>query len=178
MSQLHRFAARLIVVSIALLIGLTAGYALADSHAETETEPESNADAEAETDEGSIKCTLRFDAQSWAFLISKGKGEGEVSCDNGQQAEVVLESSGIGVSLGAQKYQNATGKFTYVNDIEDVFGEYKASGASVGLGGTAGAAGLLKKDSKVRLGMFGTGKGGASISRSWGVLKLQRKPAD
>jgi hypothetical protein len=152
---------------VALVAFLAAGPAAADSH-----------EAEAEKGEATIKCTLRFDSTSWSFLVSKGKGEGKVSCDNGQEADVVISSTSVGVSLGAEKYENATGKFTNVTDIEDIFGKYNASSAAMAAGGSAGAAGLIKKDGDVKLGMFGTGKGGAAISRSWGTVNIERKPAE
>lgn len=155
------------IAMLALVALLAAGPAAADSH-----------EANDEKSEAIVLCTMRFESSSWGFLLSKGKGEGKVTCDNGQEAEVVMSSTAVGVAAGATKYQNATGKFTNVSDIEDIFGKYDASGAAMAAGGSAGAAGLIKKDGDVKLGMFGTGKGGAAIGRSWGTVTIERKPAE
>ena len=40
---------------------------------------------------------------------------------------------------------------------------------------TATAGGLMKRDSQVKLGFYGTGEGGASLSRDWGSVTITRK---
>lgn len=123
-----------------------------------------------------ISCTLHFEAQGWAFFIGRGKGEGHVSCDNGQEADVVIKTSSAGIAFGEAKIDNGTGSFAYLSDIDEVFGRYESSSAGVAAGGTAMAGGLVKSGSKVKLGFYATGKGGAGISRNWGVVTIERKP--
>ena len=151
------------LLSTMAVVGLVAGYAHAEHHEKKEAEPEY------------LKCEISFEYKSWAAFFGKGQGEGKVSCNNGQTADVVIEHKSIGVALGTSNVDHGHGDFAYVTDIDDVFGEYSGSGATVAAGATADVGGLIKRDSKVKLGFTGTGEGGAYISRAWGGVTISRK---
>ena len=122
-----------------------------------------------------ISCELTFEYDSWSAFVSKGKGQGTVTCNNGQKADVLLEHTGVGLIPAKRKIDHGHGSFAYVTDIDDVFGEYSGSSASVGAGGTAAAGGLLKHGSPVKLGFYATGKKGVAFGRDWGKLTITRK---
>jgi hypothetical protein len=122
-----------------------------------------------------ISCTIHFEAEAWAFFVGRGKGEGHITCDNGQEADAVIKTSTFGIAFGKGEVDNGTGRFAYLTDIDQAFGRYEGSSATVAAGGTAAAGGLIKAGSKVRLGFYATGKGGAGISRNWGVVNIERK---
>lgn len=126
-------------------------------------------------EENYISCTIHFEAQGWAFFVGRGKGEGHITCDNGQEADAVIKTSSAGIAFGEAKIDNGTGTFAYLTDIDEAFGRYEGSSAGVAAGGTAMAGGLIKAGGKVKLGFYATGKGGAGIARNWGVVSIERK---
>jgi hypothetical protein len=122
-----------------------------------------------------ISCTIHFEAEAWAFFVGRGKGEGHIKCDNGQEADALIKTSTFGIAVGKADVTNGTGHFAYLTDIDQCFGRYESSSAAVAAGGTAAAGGLVKAGSKVKLGFYATGKGGGGISRNWGVVEIERK---
>ena len=65
---MHRFITRLIPLSLALGLLLAGGSANA----------------------GNTSCKMKFDASGWAFFITRGSGEGSITCANEQKARVRL----------------------------------------------------------------------------------------
>ncbi len=104
-----------------------------------------------------INCTMHFELKSWAVFYKSGKGDGTITCDNGSKADVVIRTHGGGIQFGKNNIANGFGKFSPVNDIEQLFGKY----ASVGGHGGAVKARIGQELSKddISLGIKGTGTG-------------------
>ena len=106
---------------------------------------------------GSTKCTLKFDLQEWAAVYEHAKGTGKITCDNGQSADVTIQSKGGGLEVGKFKISDGRGSFTDVNSIDELFGNYVAADTSAGAKKAADA--WVMKKGNVELGLAGTGKG-------------------
>jgi len=131
--------------------------------------------ARAEEEAKSISCSMEFSAEAWAFLVSKGEGEGHIRCDNGQQADAVIKAESVGLEFGEMKVDHGRATFAHLSDIDEAFGRYASSDAAAAAGKTAAAGGLVKMGGKVKLGFYGTGEGGGGIARNWGIVTIERK---
>jgi hypothetical protein len=108
-------------------------------------------------DAGATKCTLKFDLQEWSVFYESAKGGGQITCDNGQSAQVTIQSKGGGLEVGKFKISDGRGSFSDVSSIDEVFGKYVAADTSAGAKKSADAW-VMTKD-KVSLALAGTGKG-------------------
>ncbi|MCZ7652252.1 MAG: hypothetical protein M5U13_14235 [Thermoanaerobaculia bacterium] len=102
-------------------------------------------------------CEMRFDMKGWSAFYRTASGEGTITCTNGQRAEVRVESRGGGVTFGRRQLRDATGKFTSVADIRDLFGAYAQGEAHAGAGKSSAATVVTKGD--ISLAIAGTGTG-------------------
>lgn len=131
---------------------------------------------EHEQENESISCTLDFTAEFWSFLVGKGRGEGHIRCNNGQEADAVIEAKSVGIAVGEMKVEHGKGVFGDLSDIDEAFGRYASSSGGAAAGKTAAAGGLLKIDGEVKLGFYATGEQGGGIDvRSWGIVTIARK---
>lgn len=106
---------------------------------------------------GPIDCSLDFNLAGWSVFYKTSSGTGTVSCSNGQQMTVKLESKGGGLSFGKSRIDNGTGEFSGVRDIEDVLGSYATAEAHAGAVKSSKAQVLTKGE--VSLALAGTGEG-------------------
>src|SRR5215467_4038545 len=106
---------------------------------------------------GSTKCLLTFDLHEWAALYESATGNGKITCDNGQSANVAIRSKGGGLSVGKFTIKDGRGSFTDVSSIDEVFGKYVATERDAAAAKAADAW-VMTKD-KVSLALAGTGKG-------------------
>lgn len=123
--------------------------------------------AQAET-----RCHLNFNLESWSVFYKSGKGNGTVTCDNGQRASVKIRTHGGGVSFGKNTVMNGHGSFSRVDNIDEVFGSYATSEAHVGAKGSAEAKAMWKGD--VGLSLAGTGEGW-NLGFAFGSFKVTRR---
>jgi hypothetical protein len=146
------------------LFVLLAGTALACAgapDAETET---NQADAAADTatvaqeNSADVSCEMTFTMEGWSAIVSKAEGQGTVSCDNGQSADVVLEVTGGGLTVGKTEIDEGKGTFSDVEDISEIFGSYAQAEASAGAVDEAVSAQALTKG-EVSLAITTEGRG-------------------
>ena len=112
----------------------------------------------AKASKGNVNCTMQFTLHSWAAFYKSGKGDGTISCSNGQKAPIMIRTHGGGVQFGKFNIADGSGKFTPVKSIDQLFGKY----ATVGGEGAAVKARIgqsLSKDD-ITLDIKGTGTGG------------------
>lgn len=105
-----------------------------------------------------LSCTLRFSASSWSAIYARVEGTGTVNCTDGSTMPVAISGKGLGITAGKWKIDDGKGKFTHVDRIDDVLGEYLSVSGNVGVGKAAGAANVLTKG-KVSLALAGKGDG-------------------
>jgi len=120
---------------------------------------------------GTTNCTMTFDLKGWSVFYSTGKGQGVITCDNGQTAKVKLKLTGGGITAGKTAVRDATGRFTEVSDISELYGGWAAAGATAAAGKAASASVVTKGD--ISLTLVGTGTG---VQLGFGGAKLSIKP--
>jgi len=107
--------------------------------------------------EGEIKCEMKFSMKGWSAFYKTSKGEGTITCDNGQSAAVTLKLTGGGITFGKSETKNGVGKFSPVGKLEEVLGSYGAAQAEAGAVKSTEAQALTKGN--VSLALSGTGEG-------------------
>lgn len=123
----------------------------------------------ADKDKSGIKCRLRYDLKSWSFLYKSGKGQGKITCDNGQVALVRIRAHGGGATFGKNKIEGGSGTFSRVNNIQELFGSYAASEAHAGAVESAEAQAMTKGE--ISLALSGVGKG-FDLGIAFGSFKI------
>ena len=111
-------------------------------------------------------CEMQFTLKGWSALYKTAKGNGTITCDNGQKASVRIEAKGGGLTAGKSQVRDGHGKFSSVADISELFGSYGAASASAGAVKSGEAHAMTKGE--VSLTLTGTGSGielGVSLSK-------------
>jgi len=121
-----------------------------------------------------IKCSIVFDLKGWSALYKTMKGEGKITCDNGQTADVTIKTTGGGLTAGKSELIDVSGNFSKVKDISETFGGYAQAEAHAGAVGSSGAQALTKGE--VSLAIAGTGRG-FDLGISFGKFSIQPKGA-
>jgi hypothetical protein len=115
------------------------------------------------------KCHMTYSLTEWAVAFEHAKGHGQITCDDGQAADVEVLSQGVGITAG--KYRvDGTGEFSKVHRVNELFGSYAAAEGQAGLR-KAGQAAVVTKG-KVSLALAGHGEGW-TVGVSVGRLEIQ-----
>jgi hypothetical protein len=147
---------------------------LSSAYAAEETKP-AGTTQEASKGKGLIDCKMDFNLSGWSAIYSTTKGEGTITCNNGETAKVKLKSHGGGITFGKSDVIGGTGHFTGAKNIEELYGSYAQSEANAGAGKSAAAQAMTK--GTVSLSLAGTGRG-VNVGFSFGkfdVLKPGEK---
>ena len=102
------------------------------------------------------KCKMHFSLRGWSAIYETATGTATITCDNGQSANVLIDSKGGGLTAGKSRLQG-TGTFSGVSNISELYGAYAKAEAHAGVVKSAGAQVLTKGE--VSLALAGTGKG-------------------
>lgn len=100
---------------------------------------------------------MTFNLSGWSFVYKQMKGEGKVTCSNGQSARVTVESHGAGFTIGKSDILEGQGTFSEVKNISEIFGTYaqlEASGSATKGGGTQ-----VMTKGEISLAIAGAGRG-------------------
>lgn len=116
-------------------------------------------------------CRMTFSMSGWSAFYKTAEGSGRIRCDNGQKAKVKLTSKGGGVTFGRSKIKDATGRFTEVDSISELFGTYVQAEAHAGAGHSSKAAALTKGE--VSLSIAGTGSG-VDVGFAFGKFTIEK----
>ncbi len=150
---------------LVLLAGVTLACGSAPDGEATNSEPEANtASAEAKVapiaQQGGadVSCEMAFTMKGWSAIFSKSEGEGVITCDNGQTADVKLSVTGGGLTFGKTEIDEGKGTFSSVKDISEVFGAYAQAEASAGAVDETRTAQALTKG-EVSLAITAEGRG-------------------
>jgi hypothetical protein len=117
-------------------------------------------------------CEMTFSLKGWSAFYKTAKGDGVITCDNGQTARVKISSKGGGITAGKFKIEDAIGKFTEVGDISELFGGYAQAEAHAGAGKSA-KAGVVTKGS-ISLSFAGKGTG-VDLGVGFGNFIIEKK---
>jgi hypothetical protein len=139
-----------------VLTGVLLGIGLAFSSAFA-AGPDKKDDKEKDKAKGSVHCKLTFQLHSWAVFYKSGKGNGEIACDNGSKAQVLIRTHGGGLQFGKFNIANGEGKFSPVDKIDELYGKYASAGGHGGAVKSRIGESLSKDD--ISLDIKGTGTG-------------------
>lgn len=128
--------------------------------------------AAAGTDSETTKCEMDFHLKSWSFGYTKADGEGVITCDNGEKADVKLRLRGGGPTAGKGEIRDGHGVFSPVPNLDALFGSYVAAEAHAGVVKSAGAQAMTKGE--VSLALSGTGAG-VELGVSVGKFTIKRR---
>jgi hypothetical protein len=115
-----------------------------------------------------ISCKMTYRLKGWSIAYKQYNGFGDVTCNNGQRAHVMLESKSLGLSIGISEIEG-TGQFSELRDIKEIYGTFAS------LEGHAGAAksadGQVLTRGLVSLALSGVGRG-FDIGVTLGGMKI------
>jgi hypothetical protein len=117
-------------------------------------------------------CKMTYSIKGWSAFYKGYKGNGSVTCQNGQRASVSVVTRGGGVTFGRSEIDNGAGAFSGVKDISEIFGTYFAVDGHAGA--TKSAEGRAMTKGKVSLALRGTGRG-FDLGFSFGAFTIERK---
>ncbi len=103
------------------------------------------------------KCKMKFNMSGWSVVYKQMKGEGTVTCSNGQSAKVAIESHGAGATLGKSDVLDGEGTFSGVTDISEIFGTYAKLDTAGGA--TKGGTAQVMTKGEIQLAIAGSGRG-------------------
>ena len=107
--------------------------------------------------DGETHCEMKFSMKGWSAFYKTSKGDGTITCDNGETAAVTLKLKGGGITFGKSETKDGTGKFSPVGKLENLLGTYGAAEAEAGAVKSTQASALTK--GSVSLALAGTGEG-------------------
>ena len=126
----------------------------------------------AQAAEAHVKCDLTYNLAGWSLFYKHATGNGTVTCENGQHADVKIVVVGGGLTAGKYRITNGKGEISNVRSISDVFGNYAQAGADAGVVKSASAQVLTKGTTSLAL--DGTGEG-VNLGISVGKFTLSRR---
>jgi hypothetical protein len=131
--------------------------------------------ADTPADSGTMQCDMTFNLRGWSAGYATSKGDGTITCDNGETMNVLIHTNGGGLTVGKTDVVNGTGHFYGATSIDDVLGSYAESQAHAEAG-KGGEAEALKKG-HVNLTLH-SGSSGAGVGFSFGKFTIERAPGD
>jgi hypothetical protein len=118
------------------------------------------------------RCTMEFSLKGWSAFYKTASGAGTIACDNGQKAAVAIKATGGGLTVGKSKITNGHGKFSEVEGISELYGEYAEAEAHAGMGPSSAAQVMTKGTVSLEL----TGKGqGVDLGFSFGKFTIAKR---
>src|SRR5262245_64548090 len=78
--------------------------------------------------EGSaMDCQMTYNLKGWSAVYKTAKGEGTITCANGETAKVKLSVHGGGITFGKTEVYDGKAKISGGRSIEDIYGSYAAA---------------------------------------------------
>src|SRR5262245_1409738 len=115
------------------------------------------APADDDAKKGLTDCKMTFNLKGWSAFYKTSKGDGTITCSNGQSLKVKIKATGGGITFGKSEITDGTGKFSGARNIQELLGSYVQSEAHAGAGKSTDAQALTKGE--VSLALTGTGRG-------------------
>lgn len=101
-------------------------------------------------------CTMTYTLSGFSFIYKQYDGIGNISCSNGQRAQVGLASKSIGFTIGKSEIQG-TGVFSDVKNLNEIYGNYVALEGHAGATKSVDAQILTRGE--ISLALSGNGRG-------------------
>lgn len=117
-------------------------------------------------------CRLTYDVEGWSVLYKVARGTGQITCRDGQTANVTIVAHGGGITFGTEGVKGGSGRFSGTEKIADLYGTYIEAGAHAGVGQGAAveARGMFRGSKRLSL----TGRGtGISLGFAFGGFTIK-----
>jgi hypothetical protein len=112
----------------------------------------------ASADEAKSKdCDMTYSLKGWSAVVKSAKGEGTITCKNGDTAQVEITVHGGGVTFGKTEIYNGKAEISGVHSINEIYGSYASAAAHAGVA-KAGAVEVMTKGN-VSIALAGSGEG-------------------
>jgi hypothetical protein len=102
-------------------------------------------------------CDMTYTLKGWSAIYKTAKGEGTITCTNGETAQVGISVKGGGLTFGKTQIYNGKAEISGVGSINDIYGSYAGMAAHAGAV-KAGAVEVMTKGT-VSLALAGAGEG-------------------
>jgi hypothetical protein len=102
-------------------------------------------------------CDMTYTLKGWSAVYKTAKGEGTITCNNGQTAQVEISVHGGGLTFGKTEIYNGKAEISGVKSIDEIFGSYATASAHAGVV-KEGAVEVMTKGS-VSIALAGSGEG-------------------
>ena len=120
------------------------------------------------------RCRLSYDLDGWSAIYKTGRGEGVISCDDGQSANVRIITHGAGFTGGTQHIKGGKGVFSMTEKVEDLFRTYIEGTGHAGIGADQFVEARAMFSGTKRLSV--SGKGSAiSLGMAFGGFTIRGK---
>lgn len=116
-------------------------------------------------------CTMTYNLSGFSLAYKQYDGTGNISCDNGQHAQVALASKSIGFTIGKSEIEG-TGTFSAVKNLNEIYGSFMALEGHAGA--TTSVDGQVLTRGEISLVLSGKGRG-VDIGVSIGALTISPK---
>ncbi|MBD9356701.1 hypothetical protein [Methylomonas albis] len=116
-------------------------------------------------------CTMTYKLSGWSFVYKQYDGLGNISCSNGQRAQVALASKSIGFTIGKSEIEG-TGVFSEVRNLNEIYGSFVAFEGHAGA--TKSIDGQLLTRGEISLALSGNGRG-IDIGVTLGALTISAR---
>ena len=117
------------------------------------------------------ECKMTFNLKGWSAFYKTSKGDGTITCANGQSMKVKIKATGGGITFGKSEIIGGTGKFSGARNIQELLGSYVQSEAHAGAGKSTDAQALTKGE--VSLALAGTGRG-VDVGFAFGKFTIEK----
>jgi len=104
-----------------------------------------------------VDCEMKFDLKGVSSFYETAKGEGIITCNNGQMAKLSIRATGGGFMFGGSEVVDGSGQFSDARTIDELFGSYVQAEVYAGTGGSDAVQVLTK--GRISLVLVGTGRG-------------------
>ena len=118
--------------------------------------------------ESLTSCTMTYKLSGWSFVYKHYDGIGNISCSNGQRAQVALVSRTIGFTIGKSEIEG-TGVFSDVRNLNEIYGNFVALEGHAGATKSVDAQVLTRGE--ISLALSGKGRG-IDIGVTLGALNI------
>ncbi len=111
-------------------------------------------------DDPSVKpkdCDMTYNLKGWSAVYKTAKGEGTITCNNGESAQVEINVKGGGLTFGKTDIYKGKAEISGVQSINDIYGSY-AMGSAHAAVVKAGAVAVMTKGN-VSIALSGAGEG-------------------
>lgn len=113
-------------------------------------------------------CTMTYKLSGFSLVYKQYDGIGNISCSNGQRAQVALASKSIGFTIGKSEIEG-TGVFSEVKNINEIYGSFVALEGHAGATKSVDAQVLTRGE--ISLALSGKGRG-IDIGVTLGALTI------